>query len=48
VLADVREDKVTVAAARAQYGVIIDPATLTLDLDATRQLRAALREQPGP
>jgi N-methylhydantoinase B len=39
VLADVREEKVSVAAAREQYGVVIDPESLTLDLEATRRLR---------
>lgn len=43
VLADVREEKVTPAAARAQYGVVIDPATLTVDHEATHQLRGRRR-----
>jgi len=40
VLADVIEDKVTVAGAARDYGVAIDPATLVIDDDATRSLRA--------
>ena len=39
VLADVREEKVSIEAARTQYAVVIDPATLTVDLEATRRLR---------
>lgn len=39
VLADVREEKVSVAAAHQQYGVVIEPETLTLDLEATSRLR---------
>jgi N-methylhydantoinase B len=39
VLADVLEEKVTLAAAREQYGVVIDPATLTVDEEATCRLR---------
>jgi N-methylhydantoinase B len=41
VLADVVEDKVSIEAARRDYGVIIDPATLALDATATARLRAA-------
>ena len=44
VLNDVRQGYVTVGAARAAYGVVIDPATLRIDAEATRQLRA---ETPG-
>ncbi|MGH7091303.1 MAG: hydantoinase B/oxoprolinase family protein [Stellaceae bacterium] len=40
VLQDVRQGYVSLAAARALYGVAIDPETLTLDAEATRQLRA--------
>jgi N-methylhydantoinase B len=39
VLADVREEKVTLAAAREQYGVVIDRATLTVDQETTCRLR---------
>ena len=36
---DVREDKVSLAAARQQYGVVLDEDTLAVDLDATATLR---------
>ncbi len=40
---DVREGKVSLAAARSEYGVVIDPATLEVDEAATRAQRAAMR-----
>lgn len=40
---DVRDGKVTPDAARARYGVAIDPVTLAVDSVATSDLRAALR-----
>lgn len=40
VLHDVREEKLTADYARREYGVAIDEATLTVDEDATRRLRA--------
>lgn len=40
VLADVVEEKVSVAGAARDYGVAIDPATLSIDQFATRSLRA--------
>jgi N-methylhydantoinase B len=40
---DVRQGYVTPEAARALYGVVIDPATLALDAVATEALRASLR-----
>lgn len=43
VLRDVRDEKVSVAAARDQYGVVVDPGTLQADLPATEQLRSAMR-----
>lgn len=43
VLADVRDEKVSVAAARDVYGVAIDPATLVVDVEETERLRADLR-----
>ena len=43
VLNDVIQEKMTVAHARDEYLVVIDPETLTLDLDATQSLRS--REQ---
>jgi N-methylhydantoinase B len=39
VVEDVRNGFVSVAGAREDYGVAIDPVTLTADLDATRRLR---------
>ncbi len=44
VLHDVREEKLTPAYAEREYGVVIDPATLIVDEDATRRLRATRRE----
>jgi N-methylhydantoinase B len=43
VLADVRNGLVSVAGAAADYGVVIDPRTLTVDMTAT----AALRRRTG-
>lgn len=40
---DVRDDKVSPEAARAQYGVVLDPLTLAVDQAATAALRAGLR-----
>jgi N-methylhydantoinase B len=40
VLDDVREGYVSRAAAERDYGVVIDEATLALDLEATRALRS--------
>ncbi len=45
VLEDVRNDCVSLEAARREYGVVIDPATWQVDEEATRALRAALRGQ---
>jgi N-methylhydantoinase B len=39
VLADVRDGYVSLQAARAAYGVVIDPATWTIDEAATAALR---------
>jgi len=36
---DVKNDKVSLAAARDQYGVVIDPVTLQVDAPATIVLR---------
>src|SRR6266508_2431719 len=43
VASDVRNDKVSLAAAREQYGVVINERTLEADLDATAELRALMR-----
>ncbi len=42
VLDDVLDEFVSLAAARAEYGVVIDPTTMALDTDATVALRASL------
>jgi N-methylhydantoinase B len=39
VLADVKDEKVTIVGAREQYGVVIDPVTLTVDKEKTAGLR---------
>jgi N-methylhydantoinase B len=41
---DVAQGYVSVEAARAQYGVVIDPETLILDADATAALRQTMRK----
>ena len=40
VLADVEQGYVSIESAEEEYGVVIDPATMTVDADATRRLRA--------
>ena len=42
VLEDVRQGYVTIARARSDYGVVIDPGALTIDSQATRALRRDL------
>lgn len=44
---DVLEGYVTLAGARDDYGVVIDPETLTIDQTATRLLRRERRERNG-
>jgi len=44
VVEDVRDGKVTVAAARREYGVVLDPATLAVDEAETVRARAAMRD----
>ena len=39
VLEDIRNEYVSLASAREDYGVVIDPQTLTLDTEATATLR---------
>jgi N-methylhydantoinase B len=41
---DVRDDKVSLAYARREHGVVIDPVTLKVDEAATRAARAAARQ----
>jgi N-methylhydantoinase B len=43
VVRDVRDERVSIAAAREQYGVVIDPNTLEVDEAATAELRRAAR-----
>jgi N-methylhydantoinase B len=43
VMRDVLDEKVSLAAAREEYGVVIDPATLRPDHAATESLRARMR-----
>jgi N-methylhydantoinase B len=47
VLKDVRNELVSLAAARDDYGVVLDPATWTVDEAATVARRAELREARG-
>ena len=42
-LDDVQQEKLSVGHVREEYGVVIDPNTLELDLKATDDLRARLR-----
>jgi len=43
VLRDVRDGKVSVEAARSEYGVVIDPQTMTVDAGETERLRNGTR-----
>ena len=48
VLDDVQQEKLSVDHVRREYGVVIDPDKLELDLESTELLRAELREKnPG-
>jgi N-methylhydantoinase B/oxoprolinase/acetone carboxylase alpha subunit len=47
VLRDVREDYVSVDGARREYGVVVDPATMTVDDAATAAARAAMHRDLG-
>jgi hypothetical protein len=47
VLRDVVEDYVSLEGARQDYGVVIDPRSMIVDLAATAAARAAMR-RPGP
>ncbi len=48
VLADVMQEKVSVERARSDYGVVIDPETLVVDVEATNTTRDRMRNQRGP
>jgi len=43
---DVEEMKVSIGRAKNVYGVVMDPKTLEIDYEATRKLRAELRDNP--
>ena len=45
---DVRNDKVSIAKAEELYGVVIDPETLTVAVEATDRKRSAVRSKPDP
>ena len=45
---DVLDDLVSVEAARRDYGVVLDPATLAVDAAATADLRANLARPSTP
>ena len=47
VLADVRNEFVSIAAAATEYGVVIDPATQTVDEAATARRRERMRARRG-
>lgn len=47
VAADVRDDYVSLEAARDRYGVVLDPSTFAVDREATASLRARLRRDRG-
>lgn len=47
VLKDVRNELLSLHAAREAYGVVLDTQTWTVDADATRQLRAEIRVARG-
>ncbi len=44
-LDDVQEEKLTVDHVRREYGVVIHPEKLELDLKATEDLRAEMRKE---
>lgn len=45
---DVQDEKVTIEAARQQYGVVIDPQRLTVDWEQTKRLRLSRQTQEPP
>ncbi|SVC00132.1 uncharacterized protein METZ01_LOCUS252986, partial [marine metagenome] len=47
VLDDVRQEKLTLDHVRREYGVVIDPGILELDLAATEKLREDMRIREG-
>jgi N-methylhydantoinase B len=47
VLSDVRNEYVSLEAARSEYGVVVDPTTWTVDEERTAELRAKMRRRRG-
>jgi N-methylhydantoinase B len=47
VLSDVRNEYISAARAEADYGVVIDTTTWTIDTAATKARQAAIRQQRG-
>jgi N-methylhydantoinase B len=47
VIRDVRNERVSVEAARTEYGVVVDPVSLEIDERATRELRDARQSRRG-
>ena len=47
VLEDVQQEKLTPDYVRREYGVVIDPTSLELDLTATENLRSGMRSERG-
>ena len=47
ILDDVEQEKLTVGHVRREYGVVVDPDTLEIDLRATEELRASMRASRG-
>jgi N-methylhydantoinase B len=47
VLEDVLDEYVSLENARSQYGVVIDPGPMTVDLNGTQALREKMRANGG-
>ena len=47
VLSDVRNEYISVKGANSDYGVVVDSATWTVDLEATRNVRKSRRKSRG-
>ena len=47
ILDDVEQEKLTVGHVRREYGVVVDPDTLQVDLRATEELRTSMRASQG-
>ena len=46
-LKDVRNELISLSAARDDYGVVVEPQTWTVDATATQRLRASMRAARG-